>query len=235
MGTLRSMILRGLIGTATWLGAVTPARAQTELTSYQFNRLSTPPIRKTVQNWTDLRQQNVVIQTRDYSCGAAALATVLQFYFQDQVTENQILESALARLNAEEVADRQENGLSLDDLFIAAQELGYLGAVIRLPLEKIPQLPAPVIVRIERENFKHFVVLKGSLEDRIFIADPLRGNLRLPAHEFVKQWSGEALVLGKPGFGLPNEHPLSIQEVPPIRNELSPMRRWLIRSVRPVK
>lgn len=188
------------------------------------------PVRASVQSWKRLQQEHVVIQQRDYSCGAAALATLLQFYFGDPVTEAEILTRVLEPLDAEALADREANGLSLDDLFQAAQDLGYLAAVIRLPLEKLPDLPAPVLVRIEREDFKHFVVLRGSVEDRVYLADPIRGQVRMSAHRFASEWSGEALVLGKADFGLPTSHGLQIRQQPPVRNELQPVRWWLIRS-----
>lgn len=190
---------------------------------------STVPARQRIRSWTRIKEERVVIQKQDYSCGAAALATVLQQYFGDDVSEQDLLDQILGELSDEEVLDRQENGLSMNDLFLAAKELGYLGAVYRLPVEKIPQLQAPVIVRIERDEFKHFVVLRGSVEDRVYLADPLRGNVRMAADVFLEQWSGEALILGKPGFGLPTEHGLAIRDTPPVRNELQPMRRWLLR------
>ena len=36
---------------------------------------------KKVKTFKDLQFQNIVRQTRDYSCGAASLATVLTYYF----------------------------------------------------------------------------------------------------------------------------------------------------------
>ena len=37
-----------------------------------------------VKSWLDIRRSNVVMQQRDYSCGAAALASVMQFHLQDK-------------------------------------------------------------------------------------------------------------------------------------------------------
>ncbi|MCY2984287.1 MAG: peptidase C39, partial [Planctomycetota bacterium] len=42
------------------------------------------PIRsfqRPVVSWTAIRDQNVVLQQKDFSCGAAALATVLRYYW----------------------------------------------------------------------------------------------------------------------------------------------------------
>ena len=40
-----------------------------------------------VWSWQELKRRNVVMQKYDYSCGAAALATVLQYYWNDSVTK----------------------------------------------------------------------------------------------------------------------------------------------------
>jgi predicted double-glycine peptidase len=181
-------------------------------------------------SWQELKSHNVVIQDLDYSCGAAALATLLQYYFRDDVSEEELLDHILGRMSAADVKDRQENGLSMDDLFQAAKDFEYHAAVVRMPVEKLPKLPAPVIVRIEKDDYKHFVVLRGMAEDRIFLADPIRGNVRVSLYTFLQQWSGEALVLGKAGFGLPSDHPLAVHAQYPVRNESSAARRFLYRT-----
>ena len=35
------------------------------------------------QSWRERRDHNVIKQRYDYSCGAAALATLLRYYFED--------------------------------------------------------------------------------------------------------------------------------------------------------
>ena len=110
-----------------------------------------------------MKRESVVIQKYDYSCGAATLATMMQFYFRDDVAEDEILKETLKQMTPKQIKDRQENGLSMNDLFKTAKAMGYLATVYRLPVEKIPKLQAPVIVRIEKNGFKHFVVLRGTV------------------------------------------------------------------------
>lgn len=166
------------------------------------------------------------MQGQDYSCGAAALATMGRFYFGDDITEQDVLDRSTKLLTKEQLIDRHENGLSMNDLFEISKDLGYLGVVYRLPMEKIPELKAPVIVRIEKRGYKYFVVLRGSIGDRIHIADSLRGSIRVPADVFMREWTGEALLLGKKGFGLHEEHPLALPEVG-FRPETDVIRRFL--------
>jgi len=45
-----------------------------------------------VQSWSELNEKNVIMQQFDYSCGAASLATVMRYYFDDDVTELSLME-----------------------------------------------------------------------------------------------------------------------------------------------
>ena len=204
-----------------------PKPASTEPLRVPLGSGAADRIVPTIRTWKQLREQNVVMQTRDYSCGAAALATIAKYYFGDTITETQIIERILGGLKPEEVKDREKNGLSLDDLFAVSEKLGYQAAVVRLEAANLKELEAPILVRIIKDDYKHFVVVRGVVEDRVWIADPMRGNLRIPAGEFLKQWNGVALILGKTGFGLPKNHALAIPADERSRPEIQSARRFL--------
>jgi predicted double-glycine peptidase len=183
------------------------------------------------QSWQERNQHHVVMQQQDYSCGAAALATMAKYYFRDNVTEKEVLTLALKGLTAKEREDREKNGLSMDDLFNAAKEMGYQATVYDLGIKKIKELQAPIIVRTIKDDYKHFVVLRGVVEDRVWLADPIRGNVREPVQEFSKEWNGVALFLGKTDFGLPKKHPLAIPESVLTRPELRAAQQSVNRPV----
>src|SRR5262249_10905085 len=46
---------------------------------------------KPITSWRDIRRQHVVMQALDFSCGAAALATVLRYGFAEEVNETEII------------------------------------------------------------------------------------------------------------------------------------------------
>lgn len=186
------------------------------------------PAAEPIGSWRALRDRNVVRQELDYSCGAAALATLIRYYFGDAVSEDQILASILGSMTAEEVLDREANGLSLLDLRLQAERLGYQAVGVRLTLASLPKLTGPVIVHLEGDGYKHFAVLKGVREDRIFLADPSLGNVRRSVDRFATEWSGIALVLGKKGFGLPQEHPLALDDQHLVPNEVLAARKALL-------
>lgn len=189
-------------------------------------------IREPARSWRSIQRQNIVLQKYDYSCGSAALATLMRYYFQDPVNEELVLTVLLRNLSKAEnpqaeLDDRIKQGFSMYDLFLVSKDLGYQAAVVKLPIDKLQQLPAPTVVRIEKMGYKHFVVVRGFHDDTVYMADPTRGNIRLSVQEFQAQWSGEVLVLGKAGFGLPQDHPLALKIEGPARPELQIARQAL--------
>lgn len=144
----------------------------------------------------DLRDQNVVRQVQDYSCGAAALATLLTYGLNDPTTEEQVLAELFAQLSGEDATSRQKTGFSLLDMQVVAQRRGYKAQAFRLAAQDLAQLTGPVIVFIEPQGYKHFAVLRGVRGDRVFLADPSSGNVRMPAYQFLQTW------LGKEGTGI---------------------------------
>jgi len=180
-----------------------------------------------VMTWKAATRQNVVMQEFDYSCGAAALATLLNFYFGDKVTERDILLDIVHNLDKTTFAKRREDGLSLLDLKQYAERHGYQAVGVRLTIKELAKLKGPVLVYLEQPEFQHFAIFRGIREDRVFLADPARGNLRQPVDRFVQEWPGIALALGKPGFGLPQDHDLAVDMKGVFRPEIQAARRGL--------
>lgn len=182
---------------------------------------------KNLKTWKDVLENNIVMQQFDYSCGPAAMATLMKYYFQDEVTEREILLDIVNGLSKEELENRKNEGLSLLDLKTFAERRGYQAVGIRLDVSALPKLRGPVLVYLEAADFKHFAIFRGVREDRVYIADPSRGNVRMSIADFVREWPGIALVVGKEGFGAPSDHPLALDYGPPFRPELQPARRNL--------
>jgi uncharacterized protein len=150
-----------------------------------------------VANWKELRDKNVVKQRFDYSCGSGALATLMQIGFGDQVSESKIIELILAHKSPEEKQDIEKNGYSLLDLKRAAEQMGYVTAVYKLQLAHLRQMQGPVLIYIEHHGLKHFAVFKGIKGDRVYLADPARGNTRMSIYRFEPEWPGYILAIGR--------------------------------------
>jgi hypothetical protein len=112
-----------------------------------------------------------------------------------------------------EKADRRRTGFSLLDLQRVAQAQGYDAQGFRLDPEQLPLLDGPVIVFIEPRGYKHFAVLRGIRGDRVYLADPSRGNIRMPIHTFLDSWlqdDGKGIIfVVEPKSGLPAEDALT--------------------------
>lgn len=175
-----------------------------------------------VSSMKDLRDQNLVRQRFDFSCGAAALATILRYGFGEDVTEPQILDELFGLLSEDEQAVARETGFSLLNLQQVAQARGFRAAGFRLEPDQIAMLGGAVIVYIEPRGYRHFAVLRGVRGDRVYLADPSRGNIRMPAYKFLETWVQEdgtgIIFVVEPETGLPeNISPLVLadSDLPP--------------------
>ncbi|OHB82494.1 MAG: hypothetical protein A2V98_24425 [Planctomycetes bacterium RBG_16_64_12] len=191
-----------------------------------------PPVRdeehrfhRHAKSWLELRTENVVMQQRDYSCGAAALATLIRHHWGDEVTETQLIGELVQMLTVEEMKERIQNGLSLTDLRRLAVRIGYLATIGRVEFDKLRESKVPLVVGIVVNDFDHFVVYRGTDGHYVYLADPARGNVRTPIPEFLDQWQKNAvLVVVKPGDGpVAKASPLLVQPEETTLGELN----WL--------
>lgn len=159
-------------------------------------KIGTSRIYKNIQSVQDIKKKGVVMQDADYSCGAASLATIMKYYFGDDISEKSILETAKRVLGKNEV-ELKEKGLSLLDLKGIAEHYGYQAAGFRMSINNLRQLKGPIIIFFKPFGYEHFAVLKGVKGNRVYIADPSRGNYRDVIYRFKNEWNGLTLVLDK--------------------------------------
>ena len=162
---------------------------------------------KTVRTWKALKEDGVVMQSSDYSCGAAAVATLLTHTFGDEVGERAIMDAIVHSLSATEKKDRQEHGFSLLDLSDFVSARGYESTGFRLSFAQLRDILLPALVHLSVEGNRHFVVLERIQGDRIYLADPSHGHTRLSVDAFAKQWTHIVLVVTKAGGATPPSRP----------------------------
>ena len=143
-----------------------------------------------VASLVEIRERMVVTQEWDLSCGAAVLATVLNYQHGDKVSEREIATRLMSR--AEYLDDpmlvRIRQGFSLLDLKQLVDERGYNGVGLgQLTFEHLVAR-APVIIPINTFGYQHFVVFRGMLENRVLLADPAFGNRTLLRSAFENIW-----------------------------------------------
>jgi uncharacterized protein len=154
-----------------------------------------------VKSLLEMRRENVVVQEWELSCGAAALATVLNYQHGDQISERQIAERLIQRqkyLKNPELL-REQQGFSLLDLKRFAEQRGYRGVGLGgLAFQDLLDL-APVIVPVRLNGYDHFVVFRGMQNGRVLLADPAWGNRTMPIERFEGAWV-ERPEVGRVGF-----------------------------------
>ena len=161
------------------------------------------------------RDAGVVKQRFDYSCGSAALATLLTYGLNDPVDEPTLLRALLEPLSADELGALQKKGLSLLDLQRLAQKRGHKAQGFRLHASQLAKLSRPVIVFIKPGGYEHFAVLKGVHGGRAYLADPSLGNVRMPLYRFFDMWADESgrgviFVVERASGGWPERYPLQL-------------------------
>jgi uncharacterized protein len=157
--------------------------------------------RAPVRSLLELRQERVVIQKWDLSCGAAALATILNYQHGDHVSEREIALALVQR--AEYLADpklvRRRQGFSLLDLKRYVDARGYEGRGYgQLQLGDL-EARAPIMVPIDTHGYSHFVVFRGRSGSRVLLADPAFGNRSMTVARFMQAWL-EHPEFGRVGF-----------------------------------
>jgi len=127
----------------------------------------------------------VVRQEHDFSCGSAAVATLLTFHYDRPTTERTAFE-AMYTIGDQEKIKRE--GFSLLEMKTYLESLGYRADGFRVPLDKVARVGVPVIVLIETRGYKHFVVIKGLREGRVLVGDPARGVEVMTQADFEQLW-----------------------------------------------
>lgn len=163
-----------------------------------------------VRSLLELRDDRLVRQHWDLSCGAAVVATLLTYQLGSPVTER---EAALGMLRSGDARlVRARLGFSLLDVkrFAASHGFeaeGYGG----LTLDELVAM-APVIAPTRVFGFGHFVVVRGREGDRLLLADPAFGNRTMSASAFQAAWPSRiGLVIHPKG----QPHPANRMGVPP--------------------
>ena len=148
---------------------------------------SLPTVSLKEKRWT-----NVVGQQYDFSCGSAAVATLLTHHYGFPVTEQAVFQQMYE--HGDQAKIRTE-GFSLLDMkrFLEAQ--GFQADGFKQPLDKLNEARVPAIVLINSDGYHHFVVVKGVQDDRVLLGDPAMGTRAMPRKVFESKWQNGLLFV----------------------------------------
>ncbi|WP_323751605.1 C39 family peptidase [Marinobacter sp.] len=146
-----------------------------------------------VSSFKEQRFGSVLQQQYDFSCGSAAIASLLSYHYNHDFSEQEVFSRMFALADPEKV--RQE-GFSMLDMKRFLETEGYQADGFRMPLSGLREtVSLPVIVLMNLKGFRHFVVIKGISDDEVFVGDPARGLKAYPRAEFEHYWDGAAFVI----------------------------------------
>jgi predicted double-glycine peptidase len=157
---------------------------------------SRAPQAVTIEPFSELKYRNIVRQAYDYSCGSAALVTILNHHLGIKVSEQESMEGMMAFGEKDKIIERR--GFSLLDMKRYLASIGVDSAGFKAEIADLATLDAPAIVPIDYAGFKHFVVLRGVRDGLVFLADPSAGNIVVPVAEFATLWDRNTLFVAYP-------------------------------------
>ncbi len=123
----------------------------------------------------------MIIATTIYTCGPAALATILKT-MGIFTTEGEIAK----------LAGTDETGTSLYGLKIAAQSKGVTAIGARLTIE---QLQPNYLVVLDIDGTKHFEIIRNITNTTVYLYDPNLGNIQITREKFSTLYTGVALII----------------------------------------
>ncbi|MDX1251204.1 MAG: C39 family peptidase [Gammaproteobacteria bacterium] len=134
----------------------------------------------------EARFLTVIRQQYDFSCGSAALATLLTHHYQHPVSEQAVFIAMYENGNKDKI---RREGFSLLDIKRYLEAHGYRADGYFAPLDMLTGKGIPAIALINDHGYKHFVVVKGVSDTQVLVGDPTAGMKIIPRKEFEEMWN----------------------------------------------
>ena len=143
-------------------------------------------------SWRDIPFKTVKRQSFDYSCGSAAVATLVSFTYGVPTSEKDVFEEMFAAGDQEKI---RRQGFSMLDMSRYLNAHGYEAKGFKLSFKGLETYRVPIIALINNNGYNHFVVIKTMDHDRVLIGDPVTGDTQYSRDDFGKMWGGLALIV----------------------------------------
>jgi len=148
-----------------------------------------------VKTFVQMRFRDMVRQAYDVSCGAAALATVLKYFYGEKTTERKVIDQIMETASKETKEKISRDGFSMLELKKEGERFGLVSGGFRIPkAESLENLKIPAITLINVRGYDHFVVIRSVQDGKVYIADPAFGNRSETLSSFADGWRHVILV-----------------------------------------
>ena len=140
----------------------------------------------------EARFRNTIRQKYDFSCGSAAVATLLTYQYGYPIDEQAAFDVMFTNGDRAKIG---KEGFSLLDIkrFLASR--GFDADGFDVPLEKLDDEGIPAIVLINERGYHHFVVIKGYKNGRVLVGDPARGTRSMSKRRFDAMWNNHVVFV----------------------------------------
>ncbi|MFD2228536.1 C39 family peptidase [Alkalimarinus sediminis] len=146
-----------------------------------------------VTSYKEARFKSVIKQEYDFSCGSAALASLLTYHYDDPIDEKTIFEAMYADGDQEKI---NREGFSMLDMKDFLTKRGYRSDGYQIGLDKIQnKAKIPAITLINTNGYSHFVIVKGVTPTEVLVADPAQGSRVIEREAFEKGWNGLVFII----------------------------------------
>jgi hypothetical protein len=143
-------------------------------------------------SYQDMPFQRVQRQAYDFSCGSAAIASLLTYHYGRPTPEEAVY---LAMWEAGDQEKIEREGFSMLDMrnYVVGRGLSMEG--FRVTLEQVQNEGIPAITLINTNGYNHFVVIKGITDDQVLVGDPFVGTMVYDRADFDEVWNGVILAI----------------------------------------
>lgn len=145
-----------------------------------------------VTSLKEARFRSTVRQQYDFSCGSAAVATLLTYQYGIPVDEAEVFQHMYATGDQPRI---RAEGFSLLDMRRYLASRGFHADGFLVPLDKLLEQGLPAIVLVNDRGYRHFVVVRGLRHGRVLLADPARGARAIPRRDFERIWDNRVLFV----------------------------------------
>lgn len=179
---------------AVLAGGVVATMASAAHADVRFHGEAGGHFRVSVMSWAEIPFRTTIRQQYDYSCGSAAVATLLRHHYGVMVDEAEAFKSMYERGDQARI---REVGFSMLDMKSYLEQKGFQADGFRMSIDRLAQMRLPGIALIVRDGYRHFVVIKGVRGDEVLLGDPTFGLRVMKRAAFEPMWNGVILAIRK--------------------------------------
>jgi uncharacterized protein len=153
---------------------------------------------KAITPYRELRYQGVVGQTSYYTCGPAAIATLLIHYYGIETSEQEILELSKEAMKKRGQDPDQGKGIDALTLQEALKAKGISAQGMKISPQNLADYfnrgGVPIILHVTNPQL-HYIVAIAMFNDWVVIADPSWGRKIIHFDELIKDKGFEGVLL----------------------------------------